>query len=940
MRCSNVRLVAGAVGLAMCAVAFAEADPRASFQRMTLDGLQPLKAKQYNSSNDRLVPAGETSIDLSVVGAPSRGLPTLRGASIIGMTDDLEAATVLPATANLQVTTPVWTETVPGTPDGDDSEWSAQIPPFAGFSSAAIGGNATKKARLRTNSAQPPDLFFFGISFDTYKDLANEVPLVVTPDPSQNARMDSEMFVTALSTLFSNEPIDGQTGFITSRVLWGGTCGGDGTDCTEFGLPNCFPGGPNTDPSCNANGIIEDFFTLGPNPNSFTTGIFVPCTFIGSAPVGFSVGDRVPVPVGSWIKMAHETTDDGDILHFIDYQDSQGEFTIYENGFLVGTRLGAWGANSSFEALGDEVYFDNFSMTGLEFVFPTPPALECDYLDTMEWLNPGQLNGQGNRWFDAVSSRANVVSNGNPDQAIRQVNNVVSNNAYREEFSTTLPETIATTSEWSLCADIRTTSFTATVRGFTPTANFLGSFVTRVFIGRDTGLAYDNGVYIQINPDYQPIDDEDCGPSGDCFIADSGDDMDEAGVPVIGTDVASTGFLWTHNNQFKELCVNVDNDASMTVEVNGSIIYTGTTLDGDVNGIDELRNESENNAGGPGDGYTIDNVELTCADAPEVVLPPLTFIYLDNADWGIENVTVGQHEELGGDPMEPFRWSSDPEVKIQADTLRGGDKLIAMPNVDRNQNLTDNDGNTDGLIDVDSKALTQLPTRIVNSSTGWVAGASIRVTDFTTTWFLRALQESIFDNIFNINTSIAIEAGTQQLWLQLPNGTDDSTWVPLGVTMADVGAAGIGANEWFNFRVARNPAGNFTYRFNNVLLRDSGGVVIEGQPLLSTDDGTHENLGGFSFGSGEEDTATMGSTMYVDDVRAHTLPCNGDVNGDGTVGFSDLNIILAQFGNDESIDGYQSGNINDANGDGIPDDGVVGFSDLNVALAGFGSTCD
>lgn len=938
MRCSKVRMVAGAVGLAMCAVAVAEnVDPRVSFQRMTESGLAPLPQKNYDSRLDRLVPAGETTIDMTAVGSVSRGTPNLRGPGVIAMTDDLEAAMILPANPDFQTTTPVWTETVPGTPDGDVSEWQGQVTPFAGFVNDAIGGNATIKARVFTSAAQPPDLFFFGMTFDMFADFAGDVPLVLTPDASNNVRLESEMFVAALSTVFSNEPIDGQSGFISSRVLWGGTCGGDGTDCTEFGLPNCFPGGGNTDPSCTVDGLLKDFYVLGPNPNSFTTGIFIPCTYIGSAPPGSSVGDRVEVPVGQWVTMAHESTDTGEIIHKIDFQDGNGSFDIYSGVFITGTRFGAWGSNSSLEGASDATYFDNFGASGIEFVFPTPPLLECDYTDNMEWLNPGQLAGQGNRWFDALSSRASVVANGvGPSQAIRQTNNVVSNNAYREEFSTELPETIATSSPYSICADIRTTSFTATVRGFTPTSNSFGSFVTRVFIGRDDGSAYDNNVYIQTNPDYQPIDDEDCGPSGDCFVADSGD-ATEGGVPGIGTDVDNTGFMWPHDNSFRELCVNVSNDGSMTVEVGGANIYNGSTLNNTI-GIDELRNESENNAGGPGDAYTVDNVVLTCSEAPEVVLPPLTFIYLDNTDWGIVNVPVGAHEEVGAGPMDLFRWGSDAEVIIANDTFRGSaDLLIQMENTDLDQNLVDNDANTDGLIDIDQKALTELPERIVNASTGWVAGSSVRMSDFTTTRFLRPLANSIFQDQFVVDTSIAIEANTQQLWIQMPNGVDMTMWSPLGVTMADLG---IGADEWFEFRVARNPAGNFTYRFNNVLLRDGSGNVVQGLPLQSTDNGTHENLGGFTWGAGSEDTATPGSTMWIDDVRAHTLPCGGDVNGDGNVNFTDLNVILAQFGNDEAIDGPQAGNINDANGDGIPDDALVNFTDLNVLLSGFGTSCD
>jgi hypothetical protein len=54
--------------------------------------------------------------------------------------------------------------------------------------------------------------------------------------------------------------------------------------------------------------------------------------------------------------------------------------------------------------------------------------------------------------------------------------------------------------------------------------------------------------------------------------------------------------------------------------------------------------------------------------------------------------------------------------------------------------------------------------------------------------------------------------------------------------------------------------------------------------------------------------------------------CPGDTDGDGEVNLADLNLVLANFGQNSS-DG-------DTNGDG-----VVDLSDLNVVLAAFGTSC-
>ncbi len=77
------------------------------------------------------------------------------------------------------------------------------------------------------------------------------------------------------------------------------------------------------------------------------------------------------------------------------------------------------------------------------------------------------------------------------------------------------------------------------------------------------------------------------------------------------------------------------------------------------------------------------------------------------------------------------------------------------------------------------------------------------------------------------------------------------------------------------------------------------------------------------------DAATDGDLLMANALCfvAAAGECPGDTNGDGVVNFSDLNAVLADFGNSGDLPG-------DVNGDG-----VVNFEDLNLVLSAFGTKC-
>ncbi len=80
-------------------------------------------------------------------------------------------------------------------------------------------------------------------------------------------------------------------------------------------------------------------------------------------------------------------------------------------------------------------------------------------------------------------------------------------------------------------------------------------------------------------------------------------------------------------------------------------------------------------------------------------------------------------------------------------------------------------------------------------------------------------------------------------------------------------------------------------------------------------------------GIGIRTAAPFGYQTFI--VRL-TPPCPGDANGDGVVGFADLNIVLSQYGQ-TALPASLAGDVNH--------DGAVDFADLNIVLGAFGTSC-
>jgi predicted lipoprotein with Yx(FWY)xxD motif len=147
-----------------------------------------------------------------------------------------------------------------------------------------------------------------------------------------------------------------------------------------------------------------------------------------------------------------------------------------------------------------------------------------------------------------------------------------------------------------------------------------------------------------------------------------------------------------------------------------------------------------------------------------------------------------------------------------------------------------------------------------------------------------------------------------------------------GVADLIVGAPFDGNNgaESGSARVFSGVNGSILYTFNGDSADDRFGLSVSGAGDVNND-GVADLIVGAPF---DDNNGAESGSAFVFVSQTTSNPCQGDANGDNLVNFSDLNAVLAAFG--QSGDGL----IGDVNGDG-----VVNFSDLNEVLANFGNTC-
>lgn len=450
--------------------------------------------------------------------------------------------------------------------------------------------NTSRAVRLRTAIARNPGDFYMGVR--------HSWPVVMRGDAEIPARVQSDLFVTSLAQLYSFEAVDTIAGFISTRVMWGGDCAAldlREVDCATVApqgllnafifLSDCLPG------RC----FLPEFW-----PGRFCAsraGVIDPeCT----PPPFANAGDVAQPQIGAWFRLAYEIGADGRRFHFVDYLDGTGEHAFGIDDWLFAGRIDRLDINTSFENADALLYLDNIVASGPVFDLPKPPPLDCPYLDDMEWMNTGLVQGQNQRWDAPLASLTTIINDGARGQVISQINSDSSDNQYRREIATELPPAAATLAN-DLVATVQVRTTGGTVRGFALFND--GELAARVYLGREdpndpVHPFYEPSIYAQINPSYDPIDLDEIEPYDN--------------VPVVGVDVADTKVDWT-TGSYRTLEIRLSANGVLRVSIDGQRIYTGAGAFS--TSIDTFAFESENNAFGAGASLRINDVTLTC-DAP------------------------------------------------------------------------------------------------------------------------------------------------------------------------------------------------------------------------------------------------------------------------------------------------------------------------------------
>ncbi len=172
-----------------------------------------------------------------------------------------------------------------------------------------------------------------------------------------------------------------------------------------------------------------------------------------------------------------------------------------------------------------------------------------------------------------------------------------------------------------------------------------------------------------------------------------------------------------------------------------------------------------------------------------------------------------------------------------------------------------------------------------------------------------------FNSVGTGTMTVTVYGATTSLDSVTPDEGDQGATIPVtftGVNLKNVSSAGEFSVSGSGVTVIGTPMPNAlgTEVTGLSLMIDGAAAVGTRSITISNADGSDTLVGSF-------------------EVLAGMVDCPGDTNGDNIVNFTDLNTVLAQFG--QSGMGL-AGDVND--------DDIVNFTDLNIVLANFGLDCN
>jgi hypothetical protein len=332
--------------------------------------------------------------------------------------------------------------------------------------------------------------------------------------------------------------------------------------------------------------------------------------------------------------------------------------------------------------------YDNFLVTGVPLITPTPPPLTLPYTDDIEAYNTGGTLGlQGGRWFDLGQNHAiiddTIALSGS--QSITEFSSYP-DGSFRTEFGTALPLASANSAPWTAGVSV-SLSGVPVVRSIAINDNTFGidpfdPTVARLLTGveDETGNVVVDGsghstIHLRVrNPNYDPDTEPD----------DSAQPDASPEIPPVNSQWLNvpTDAKWTDTGTFHHFTFGVDAEQNLVIARDGAPInpdpvsaplagYTASGWSAGSVAVDEMAFGSGNQLFGIGESISVDDVTLVGVDRVIATGPPQSLPYAEGFEDYQSNAPIdGQDDgryDGGGNNILVL---DDPTVSGRGNVLR------------------------------------------------------------------------------------------------------------------------------------------------------------------------------------------------------------------------------------------------------------------------------